>query len=136
MHNENIFCFIKFIISIEPLVTVDIALGAEALVRHWFIVRHETDSLANNFIFEASGIEIPALNVVVLSLCRKPDYSNYCAVFLRRLEILFNSLQKEIKSKYIFISADFNLNIAEKRPSEIYAFKGILVLKSYFTSYL
>lgn len=29
-----------------------------------YIVRHETDTLADDFIFEASAIEIPALNVV------------------------------------------------------------------------
>lgn len=65
-----------------------------------------------NLFFEALCIEIPALNVVVSSLYRKPNYS-YCAVFLRRLEILFNSLPKEIKSQSIYYAADFNLNIAE-----------------------
>lgn len=29
-----------------------------------YIVRHETDTLADDFIFEASAIELPALNVV------------------------------------------------------------------------
>lgn len=77
--------------------------------RFEFIVRRVTDTLlADDFIFEALCLEIPALNVVVLSLYRKPDYS-YCAVFLRRLEILFNSLPKEIKSQSIYIAADFNL---------------------------
>lgn len=50
-------------------------------LRFEFIVGRETDTLlADDFIFEALCIEIPALYVVVSSLYRKPNYS-YCAVF-------------------------------------------------------
>lgn len=69
MHNDNIFLLHKI-----PNFNLAASYcrrssrgGSTCFLVHSsfeYIVSHETDTLADDFIFEASAIEIPALNVV------------------------------------------------------------------------
>lgn len=84
-----------------------------------YVVRQDIESLAEDNVFEVSCIEINEVNAIVISLYRKPDYSNY-KLFLEKLERLLICLSKEVKTKSIFIAADFNLDILNYNSNCLY----------------
>jgi hypothetical protein len=78
-----------------------------------YIERVDINSHFQDAIFEGCAIEIPSLNIIVVSIYRTPDKANFNA-FLTKLEALYIVISKEYKNKKICISGDFNVDLMKK----------------------
>lgn len=95
-----------------------------------YVVRRDLDVLAEDGVFEMSCIEICALSVVVLSLYRAPDYTN-CKLFLEKLECLLVLLHKEVKTKRIYIAADFNVDLLKGSTTPKFQHEFLNLIRCY-----
>lgn len=78
--------------------------GLEYIVRSDLCVFNEVN------VFEASCLEITPLQMIVISLYRIPDDSNF-KTFINKLDSLISIIQKEFRNKQLYIAADFNVDL-------------------------
>lgn len=72
-------------------------------------VKKDLCVLNEDFILEASCLEILTLNTLVISIYRVPDLAEFRA-FINKLQALLKILTKVSKISNIYIAADFHTN--------------------------
>lgn len=83
----------------------------------------DLNSFCTAGIFEVTGIILPKLNMIIVTLYRTPD-SNLTQ-FLNILDSFLSFLNEKYNKSQVTISSDFNINIIQNKP-EVQEFLNIL----------
>lgn len=78
-------------------------------------------------VFEMSCVEVIDLKIIVISIYRVPDDSNF-KLFLNKFEDLLRILNKNNQINNVYIAADFNIDILEytNKPQQRFEFLSLV----------